>query len=378
MSIVRHSGALLRSGASAVRASLRDASRSVPKSPLVNTFSTSARPGMAKPGTGPTSSGSRRPPPRPSASSVISTWLTRAMYAATGAVIAGGVVVYISDPKGTKIVVKAIRDDIEERIRYFTEPSRDKLLPDFNPRYPGEIQPRTLVIELDETLIHTSFSRSSGWRIAKRPGAEAFLAYLFNFYEIVVFTSKLPMYVEPILAQLDPKGYISHRLYRPETKFEKGVFVKDLSVLNRDLSRVVVIDHDMRNLKYHRENAIEVPKWTGDPSDTTLLELVGFLESLAKENVADVREHLAELQGVPIKEGVASHRAAAPERAIREQEKQGLFGAASMPSPPPPARTGEEEEKKAPMFADKVSSRLFHPSAKLEIPKEAEQMKRQR
>lgn len=353
-----------------MRSSMREASRNTRQSTLMNTFSTSARPGM--PGS---SAGARRRPKQPSASEVVSTWLTRGTYAVAGAAIAGVTVLYITDPKGTTTAIQGIREDIEERIRYFTEPSRKKLLPDFSPRYPGEIAPRTLVIELDETLIHTSYSRSSGWRIAKRPGAEAFLAYLFNFYEIVVFSSKLPLYVEPILAQLDPKGYISHRLYRPETKFEKGVFVKDLSVLNRDLSRVVVIDHDMRNLKYHRENAIEVPKWTGDPSDTALLDLVEFLESLAKENVSDVREHLSGLRGVSIKQGVATHRAAASERAIREQEKQGFFGAASMP-PPPRVTVDEEEERKTPLLADKVSARLFRPSTKIEMSKEAEDLKR--
>lgn len=32
--------------------------------------------------------------------------------------------------------------------------------------------------------------RQHGWRVAKRPGVDYFLAYLSQFYEIVIFTSQ--------------------------------------------------------------------------------------------------------------------------------------------------------------------------------------------
>jgi hypothetical protein len=34
---------------------------------------------------------------------------------------------------------------------------------------------RTLVIDLDDTLIHSDWTRGRGWRTFKRPGAEDFL-----------------------------------------------------------------------------------------------------------------------------------------------------------------------------------------------------------
>lgn len=258
-----------------------------------------------------------------------------------------------------------------------------KLLPDLPPQpFPGTPIPRTLVLDLDETLIYSSYSRSTGWRVAKRPGAEAFLAYLCNFYEIVVFSSKLNMYVDPIVSQLDPNGYISHRLFRSETKFDKGTFVKDLSVLNRDLSRVIVIDHDMKNtLKYHPENGIEVPRWNGDPNDTTLLDLVPFLESLSKEDVSDVREHLEILKTRGIADGVRAHKEMAPARLEALQEKQNqqgyFFGAASAPQiPPPPPPPLENDEESVRKNARLFSSKLFRPETKLEVPEEAAGLKK--
>lgn len=44
------------------------------------------------------------------------------------------------------------------------------------------------------SLLTTCFQRVHGWRTAKRPGVDYFLAYLSQFYEIVLFTSQ-PLYV---------------------------------------------------------------------------------------------------------------------------------------------------------------------------------------
>lgn len=302
-----------------------------------------------------------------------SLWLSRMGYAVIGAAAAGFGVMYVTDPEGTTEAMKAVKSDIDEKIRFFTEPSREQLLPDFKPQYPGQMPARTLVIDFDDILVHSTYSRSTGWRVAKRPGAEAFLAYLSQFYEVVMFTSRLNIYADPILDGMDPNGYIAHRLYRAETKFEKGVFVKDLSVMNRQLDRVVVIDHDMKNLKYHPENAIKVPKWTGDPTDTALLDLMPFLESIVKEDVSDVREHLAVLRDRPIKEAVAEFNANASVRMAKEQENKGIFFSGSAPPAPPPPVDGEIA-KGAVWSTLPTTSKLFHPQ--VDIPEEAKQLKK--
>ncbi|GJT42776.1 carboxy-terminal domain RNA polymerase II polypeptide A small phosphatase 1-like protein [Tanacetum coccineum] len=43
---------------------------------------------------------------------------------------------------------------------------------------------------------------------------------------------------------LDPKGLISHRLYRDSCKSFQRKLVKDLSGLGRDLNNVVIVDDD--------------------------------------------------------------------------------------------------------------------------------------
>jgi import inner membrane translocase subunit TIM50 len=131
-------------------------------------------------------------------------------------------------------------------------------------------------------------------------GVDAFLAYMSSFYEIVVYTSAMPGYGEPILEKLDPNGYISHRLYRDATKYEKGVHLKDLSKLNRDLARTIIIDDDPNCFRLQPDNGIRVPPFTGDVNDRYLLDLIPFLEYIVKEDIPDVRPVIASYRGLDI------------------------------------------------------------------------------
>ena len=72
----------------------------------------------------------------------------------------------------------------------------------------------TLVLDLDDLLVHSDWSRKRGWRTFKRPGAEDFLRHMSQFYEVVVYTSQLPTYADPILDRLDPNRYIAYRCAR--------------------------------------------------------------------------------------------------------------------------------------------------------------------
>ncbi|CDF34102.1 unnamed protein product [Chondrus crispus] len=265
------------------------------------------------------------PQQAPSATS----WSRRLTQLAAASAVIGGAATYISDPDGTTATVRGAVEAVDAQIKYFAEPSRKKLLPDLEPAFPGGPIPRTLVIDLERTLIYSTYSRASGWRVAKRPGAEAFLAYLASFYEIIVFTSALDSYAEPILNKLDPNGYITDKLYRAETDYKRGVHIKNLDVLNRDLSRVVVIDHDAKQVGLHPQNAIIVPEWTGDSSDTALLDLIPFLEAMVNDDVADVREELKLLSDGDIAAAVAEYRAVAAARADNAAGAgagTGLFG----------------------------------------------------
>ncbi|KAG0322522.1 mitochondrial inner membrane protein required for protein import [Dissophora globulifera] len=174
-------------------------------------------------------------------------------------------------------------------------PIWDKLLPDPLPA-PYQ-QPYTLVINLDNTLIHSTWDKDHGWRVAKRPGAEYFLAYLFQHYEIVIFTTQTADTAMRILEKLDPYQYAPYRLYRESTRYIDGKHVKDLSHLNRDLSKVIIMDSNPDAYALQPENSIAMKPWTGDASDTELVGMIPFLETLALTEVDDVRIPLAKFRG---------------------------------------------------------------------------------
>lgn len=54
--------------------------------------------------------------------------------------------------------------------------------------------------------------------------------------------------------------------------------MKDLSYLNRDLSKVIVLDTDPEHVSLQPENAVVLPKWKGDASDRGLVAMIPFLE----------------------------------------------------------------------------------------------------
>uniref|UniRef100_A0A1B0DCG2 Mitochondrial import inner membrane translocase subunit TIM50 n=1 Tax=Phlebotomus papatasi TaxID=29031 RepID=A0A1B0DCG2_PHLPP len=158
------------------------------------------------------------------------------------------------------------------------EPSREKLLPD--PVKPPYIQPPyTLVLEMKDVLVHPDWTYQTGWRFKKRPGVDNFLEQLARHFEIVVYTADQGMTVFPILDALDPNGYIMYRLVRDATHFVDGHHVKNLDNLNRDLSKVIVVDWDPNSTKLHPENTFNISRWTGNDDCATLFDLVAFLKS---------------------------------------------------------------------------------------------------
>lgn len=174
---------------------------------------------------------------------------------------------------------------------YFQEPPFPDLLPD-SPPEPYK-RPLTLVLTLEDLLIHSEWSTKNGWKTAKRPGADYFLGYLSQYYEIVLFSSNYMMYSEKVVEKLDPlHAYISYQLYKEHCLYKDGAHIKDLSKLNRDISKVLIIDVDENSIKLQPENAIKLPAWDGK-ADDELIKLIPFLEYLATQQVKDVRPILS-------------------------------------------------------------------------------------
>ena len=56
-----------------------------------------------------------------------------------------------------------------------------------------------------------------------------------------------------------------------------GEYIKDLSYINRPIRDIVYVDFEDDLLKYHKTNAIVIPKFEGDVDDQALGDLAPFL-----------------------------------------------------------------------------------------------------
>ncbi|TVU35821.1 hypothetical protein EJB05_17727 [Eragrostis curvula] len=168
---------------------------------------------------------------------------------------------------------------------------------------PGRTKNVTLVLDLDETLVHSTLDhcdnadftlevffnmKDNTVYVRERPHLKMFLEKAAQMFELVIFTASQRIYAKQLIDRLDPDGkLISRRLYRDSCKFSDGCYTKDLTILGIDLAKVAIVDNTPQVFQLQVDNGIPIKSWFDDPSDQELVELLPFLESLA--DAEDVR-----------------------------------------------------------------------------------------
>lgn len=160
-------------------------------------------------------------------------------------------------------------------------------------------RPYTLILDLDETLVSFENNKDNKGMLILRPGLIEFLSIIKEYYELVLFTTAVKEYADPIANAIEKnQKFFDHRLYRNHSICVGNDRVKDLSKIGRDLSRVVIVDNLSDNYKLQRENGILIQPFYGEnPSDTSLCQLTLFLIKIEKEanesSHPDLRQLLA-------------------------------------------------------------------------------------
>ena len=186
-------------------------------------------------------------------------------------------------------------DENKENIKY--------LLP------PKSSNKKTLVLDLDETLVHSQFLEFScpsdiiikieieqeiyDIHVLIRPGVRDFLETMKNYYEIVIFTASISKYADILLNIIDPRGCCNYRLFREHCTFINNIFVKDLKRLGRDLKDIIIVDNSPFSYSFHPDNGLPILSWFEDKNDKELYNITPILIFLSKVN--DVRDYIPKL-----------------------------------------------------------------------------------
>ena len=156
----------------------------------------------------------------------------------------------------------------------------------------------SIVLDLDETLVHSSFIQvpnpdftfmlNSSPKpvpvyVLVRPHATEFLQKLAEKFELILFTASNQEYVDYVIDKIDPEHCIKYRLYKESCSDLNGATVKDLSLLNRELKKLIIIDNSKMASLLHPYNAVSVETWIDDKDDHELLEIADELLPHADE-----------------------------------------------------------------------------------------------
>ncbi|EAX94999.1 NLI interacting factor-like phosphatase family protein [Trichomonas vaginalis G3] len=147
---------------------------------------------------------------------------------------------------------------------------------------------KILALDLDETLVLTSFEESSPYDfrvdislgnttypvfVLKRPGVDEFLQESLDLFNVYIYTSSVIEYATAIVRELIPDFPKSKILHREHCKYMNGNFIKQLSLFGRDLSEVVTVDNNSISFCLNPNNGIIIPTWNGDEKDDKLLNV---------------------------------------------------------------------------------------------------------
>lgn len=165
------------------------------------------------------------------------------------------------------------------------------------------VKRKTLVLDLDETLVHSQHasmmrpnrpsippdfvlkvtidSLPERFYVYKRPHVDFFLNVVSQWFDLVVFTASMEIYGSPVAEKLDSgRGYLKRRYYRQHCTLDSGSYTKDLSAVSADLSSVFIVDNSPGAYKLYPENGIPIKSWLSDPTDVGLLNLLPILDAL--------------------------------------------------------------------------------------------------
>ena len=150
----------------------------------------------------------------------------------------------------------------------------------------------TLVLDLNKTL---AFSNRDN-NVTLRNGLFSFLSMIKPYYELISFSCEPNEVSNNIIKEIESqKKYFDYNFSREHSILYENTLVKDISLIGRDISKVIIIDDDENCFKLNKENGIKIKAFNGNNRmDNALFELKKILILIHKKNYEDVRSAIKE------------------------------------------------------------------------------------
>lgn len=166
---------------------------------------------------------------------------------------------------------------------------------------PTELPKLTVFLDLDNTLIYNctedhdispDFSIIVDEKkhfIKARPHLKEFLKFVAESFYVYIYTAGTESYAKELFNRLNrPKPIIRGYFSRNHCINNGECFIKDLNILNSDLSRTVLIDDSPLVYAEFPKNGIKIKKYMGEKDDNELLRMKKVLTALSEYK--DVRD----------------------------------------------------------------------------------------
>ena len=95
------------------------------------------------------------------------------------------------------------------------------------------------------------------FRVKLRPGLLEFLEDMSRHYRLAVFTAGKKAYARPILKHIDPQGKFFERMLF-QHHCDQTTFAKDLTLIEKDLSNVVLLDNNPTAYSLQPRNGLPI------------------------------------------------------------------------------------------------------------------------
>ena len=170
----------------------------------------------------------------------------------------------------------------------------------------SSLHKKTLILDLDETLVHSSFQpiyripdlqiniqfdkQNHTVYVFKRPFVDKFLYQMSKIFNIIIFTASVPEYANPLLDKLDIYKVIKRRYFRGDCTEKNGLYIKELIKISSNLKDMIILDNNPISYSLNKENGFPIRTWHFDKTDRELEKIIPYLSYLSK--VDDVRQIL--------------------------------------------------------------------------------------